>query len=36
MTKTSNLLGELPKNTFEENLASTIDWYIQNYDWWDE
>jgi dTDP-glucose 4,6-dehydratase len=36
MTKTNNLLGELPKNTFEENLANTIDWYIQNFDWWDE
>ena len=35
MSKTNALLGALPKNTFEENLEKTIDWYVQNFDWWD-
>jgi dTDP-glucose 4,6-dehydratase len=35
MKKTNALLGDIPKNTFQENLETTIAWYIENYDWWD-
>ncbi|MDB9908018.1 dTDP-glucose 4,6-dehydratase [Gammaproteobacteria bacterium] len=35
MKKTNALLGDIPKNTFQENLETTIAWYIENSDWWD-
>ena len=35
MKKTNALLGDIPKNTFQENLETTIAWYIENFDWWD-
>ena len=35
MKKTNALLGDLPRNTFQQNLETTIAWYIKNSDWWD-
>ncbi len=34
-SKIKNELGWEPKFTFEEAMANTIDWYLQNKDWWD-
>ncbi len=36
MKKTNNVIGELPQNTFQDNLEQTISWYIENPDWWEE
>ena len=35
MKKTNALLGDIPKSTFQENLETTIAWYIENSNWWD-
>jgi dTDP-glucose 4,6-dehydratase len=35
MKKTNALLGDIPKNRFQENLETTIAWYIENSNWWD-
>ncbi len=32
-TKLSNELGWKPTVTFEEGLAKTLDWYIENEEW---
>jgi dTDP-glucose 4,6-dehydratase len=36
MKKTDNFIGKISKNTFQDNLAQTISWYLENPDWWDE
>lgn len=33
-SKIKNELGYQPQNSFEEYLKITIDWYLQNQDWW--
>ena len=35
MKKTNSFIGELPRKTFQENLETTIAWYVKNSDWWD-
>ena len=34
MIKTNDFIGELPKNSFKENLGKTISWYMENSQWW--
>ncbi|MBX2812201.1 MAG: dTDP-glucose 4,6-dehydratase [Myxococcales bacterium] len=34
-TKIRKELGWNPQQTFEEGLSSTIDWYLNNRDWWE-
>ncbi|PIW70524.1 MAG: dTDP-glucose 4,6-dehydratase, partial [Ignavibacteriales bacterium CG12_big_fil_rev_8_21_14_0_65_30_8] len=33
-SKINNTLGWEPKNSFEDAIIKTIDWYISNKDWW--
>ena len=33
-TKIKNELGWEPKYTFEEAMSNTVDWYLQNKEWW--
>ena len=33
-TKISDALGYSPAETFESGLARTLDWYLDNEDWW--
>ena len=33
-SKIKNELGWEPKYTFEEAMSNTVDWYLQNKDWW--
>lgn len=33
-TKITNELGWKPKRTFEEALKKTVEWYLQNKEWW--
>lgn len=33
-TKIHNELGWLPETTFDEGIKRTIDWYLENEDWW--
>ncbi len=33
-TKTFNELGYQPKESFETGIAKTVEWYLQNEDWW--
>lgn len=33
-TKIKNELGWQPRYTFEEGIAETIEWYLNNKDWW--
>lgn len=35
-TKIRNELGWKPKRSFDEDLKSTIDWYLENNEWWEE
>jgi dTDP-glucose 4,6-dehydratase len=35
-TKIHNELGWLPETTFEVGIKKTIDWYLENQDWWEE
>lgn len=34
-TKINNELGWLPKTTFDEGIKKTIQWYLDNKDWWE-
>ena len=34
-TKINTELGWLPKTTFDEGIKKTIQWYLDNKDWWD-
>lgn len=34
-TKIHTELGWLPETKFEDGIRSTIDWYLQNRDWWE-
>jgi dTDP-glucose 4,6-dehydratase len=33
-TKIANELGWQPRHSFEEGIAATVDWYLDNEDWW--
>ena len=33
-SKISDELGFVPAETFDSGLAKTVDWYLQNEDWW--
>ncbi|HAS6502878.1 TPA: dTDP-glucose 4,6-dehydratase [Vibrio parahaemolyticus] len=33
-TKTNNELGYKPAESFETGIAKTVDWYLENEDWW--
>ena len=33
-TKIKNELGWYPETTFEEGIKKTVEWYLQNEDWW--
>lgn len=33
--KIHNELGWLPETTFEEGIAKTIQWYLDNREWWE-
>jgi dTDP-glucose 4,6-dehydratase len=35
-TKIHNELGWLPETTFEVGIKKTINWYLENQDWWEE
>lgn len=35
-TKIKNELGFVPKHDFESGLRETVEWYIENIDWWKE
>ena len=35
-TKIKNELGWYPETTFEEGIKKTVEWYLQNEDWWQE
>lgn len=35
-TKIKNELGWYPKTTFNEGIKKTVEWYLQNEDWWQE
>ena len=35
-TKISNELGWLPETKFEDGIKKTIQWYLDNRDWWEE
>ena len=35
-TKIHNELGWLPTTSFDEGIRKTIDWYLNNKDWWQE
>ena len=35
-TKIHNELGWLPQTKFEDGIAKTIEWYLDNMDWWQE
>ena len=34
-TKINNELGWLPKTSFKEGIQKTIDWYLNNREWWE-
>ena len=34
-TKINNELGWLPKTSFDEGIKKTIQWYMDNQDWWE-
>ena len=36
MTKTDKFLNRETKYNFAKNLEITIDWYMNNANWWDE
>ena len=35
-TKIKNELGWYPETTFENGIKKTVEWYLQNEDWWQE
>jgi len=35
-TKINNELGWLPKTSFEEGIQKTIQWYLDNREWWED
>lgn len=35
-TKIKNELGWYPETTFNEGIKKTVEWYLQNEDWWQE
>ena len=34
-SKIHNELGWLPETMFDEGIRKTVDWYLQNKDWWE-
>ena len=34
-TKINDELGWLPKTSFDEGIKRTIQWYMDNQDWWE-
>ena len=34
-TKIHNELGWLPETTFDDGIQKTIDWYLDNREWWE-
>ena len=35
-TKIKNELGWYPETSFENGIKKTVEWYLQNEDWWQE
>lgn len=35
-SKIQNELGWSPKTSFDEGMAQTVDWYVENTDWWEK